>query len=733
MITRIDLPLSVPFDSGQTVVDNLNRVCFIFGPNGSGKTTISRLIANESAEASSKHLCWDENGAIKTYVYNRDFIDANFRHVDNVPGVFTMGKDSVEAQKTISDLTAKIEKEEKSAKSAQANLDQSKADRASLFGQLQEACWGVRRDLPESFKPALKGTGKKSTFYDKVINTLATLKEDEPVPDVQKLAQDAALVFDNKAAAVPQIPPIDFSDLLELEEATVLGKVIIGKEDIPIASLINELGNSDWVATGRRYIGKGTTCPFCQRPTITKDFRSQLEQFFDQTYADDIEALQQTLERYKSLTSESSSQIEDVLDSYKSFLNSGELRASLEEFKRITQQNLSTLASKEATPSLPVTLTSCSDTCKEIASLLEGAREKVSEHNRIVTNRTSLKKATTNSIWKYISLLAKPRMQPLQHQTETLAKRIKGLTSTIQKSEERIDGWKAGRETAEKSMTNVRATADTINDLLVRFGFTNFKLDVAEDKRSYRIIRENGDLVENTLSEGESSFLAFLYFYNLMSGSQTSTGVSEKRVVVIDDPITSMDADVLFVASSLVRRLAQQARSGEGPIDQLIVLTHNITFHREVTYIRAGEGDSQTSYYLIHKHVGHSSIERCTENPISSTYELLWRELYSADCKPLTAQNVARRIVETFFKLMGGLDIDQLVSGMTSPDREIARSFLSWANAGSHSAFDDETFVNTEATTDSYRRVLETIFELTGYPSHCHRMIQLAQQSQPNM
>lgn len=226
MITRIVLPLKVPFDSEQTVIDNLNRVCFIFGPNGSGKTTVSRLIANESTSAPSKYLRWDKSGAISTYVYNRDFIDLNFKHVDSVPGVFTMGKDSVEAQKTIDDLSAKIEKEERSAEAAQSHLDQSEADRESLTGQLQESCWEIKRNLPDSFKPALKGAGKKSAFYDRIIETLSTLKEDEPIPDAQKLVQNATLVFDNTIAAVPQISSIDFSDLLELEEASVLEKVI---------------------------------------------------------------------------------------------------------------------------------------------------------------------------------------------------------------------------------------------------------------------------------------------------------------------------------------------------------------------------------------------------------------------------------------------------------------------------------------------------------------------------
>lgn len=208
-----------------------------------------------------------------------------------------------------------------------------------------------------------------------------------------------------------------------------------------------------------------------------------------------------------------------------------------------------------------------------------------------------------------------------------------------------------------------------------------------------------------------------------MSGSLNNTGVNDRRVVVIDDPITSMDADVLFVVSSLVRKIAQEARDEKSMIEQLIVLTHNITFHREVTYVRSDEGDKQTSYYAIRKTDGHSTIEHCDNNPVSSAYEMLWKDFCRADCNTLTVQNISRRITETFFKLVGIPDMDKIIAEMESPDREIARSFMSWANAGSHSAFDDETFMNTNEVTDSYKKVLRLIFEKANYGSHYDEMV----------
>lgn len=39
MITQINLPLRVPFNKEQAVLDDMRRICFVFGPNGSGMSS----------------------------------------------------------------------------------------------------------------------------------------------------------------------------------------------------------------------------------------------------------------------------------------------------------------------------------------------------------------------------------------------------------------------------------------------------------------------------------------------------------------------------------------------------------------------------------------------------------------------------------------------------------------------------------------------------------------------
>src|SRR5690606_25779703 len=93
-----------------------------------------------------------------------------------------------------------------------------------------------------------------------------------------------------------------------------------------------------------------------------------------------------------------------------------------------------------------------------------------------------------------------------------------------------------------------------------------------------------------------------------------------------DDPVSSLDSDVLFIVSSLIRRVCQDIKAGSGHIKQVLILTHNIFFHKEVSFNAEKEGWNP-SYSVIKKHDTTSLIERHTKNPISTSYELLWSEI----------------------------------------------------------------------------------------------------------
>src|SRR5690606_20028844 len=172
--------------------------------------------------------------------------------------------------------------------------------------------------------------------------------------------------------------------------------------------------------------------------------------------------------------------------------------------------------------------------------------------------------------------------------------------------------------TLEKQTTSVQPTIDAINALLLSFGFQSFKLAPSQAGTSYKLIRRDGSDAKATLSEGEKTFLTFLYFYHLLKGSLSESGMTENRVVVFDDPVSSLDSEILFIVSSLIKGLFDEVRSGTGRIKQIFVMTHNVYFHKEITYNHKRYKNKKLedeTFWVVRKKDSHSRLEKHDTNP----------------------------------------------------------------------------------------------------------------------
>lgn len=124
------------------------------------------------------------------------------------------------------------------------------------------------------------------------------------------------------------------------------------------------------------------------------------------------------------------------------------------------------------------------------------------------------------------------------------------------------------------------------------------------------------------------------------------------RIVMFDDPVSSLDSDVLFIVSSLIKRILEEARKGEGRVKQVFVLTHNIYIHKEVSFDpdRRGGCKGYETFWIVRKQDDVSVLTPYDHNPIKTSYELLWAEVRSANRSNLPFQNTLRRILESYFK-----------------------------------------------------------------------------------
>lgn len=105
MIESLSISKTATYGTAPQVLDRLARFNFIFGTNGAGKTTITRVIASPENYPDCA-IAWKKGTRLEAMVYNRDFVDRNFNAAPRLKGIFTLGEqdiatlDAIAAKKT---------------------------------------------------------------------------------------------------------------------------------------------------------------------------------------------------------------------------------------------------------------------------------------------------------------------------------------------------------------------------------------------------------------------------------------------------------------------------------------------------------------------------------------------------------------------------------------------------------------------------------------------------------
>ena len=385
---------------------------------------------------------------------------------------------------------------------------------------------------------------------------------------------------------------------------------------------------------------------------------------------------------------------------------------------------------KRREPSNEVMLEDTKEFADAISDLLTQANTAIAGYNETIRDLSKSKRTLTSQVWRFIVEERRTDLTTYEASATKLGKMIEGLGATIaeKKGERaRLDVQLKGKEA---SITSVKPTVDEINRILASFGFTSFKLAVAGERQDmYRIVRLDGSDAAKTLSEGERSFITFLYFYHMLAGSTSGTGTTVEKVVVFDDPVSSLDSDVLFIVSALIRKVVSDVRAGKGSVRQAFVLTHNIYFHKEVSYDRdrpASGCRKDETFWVVRKRDNVSSLHHYVFNPVKTSYELLWEDVRDSERANLTIQNTLRRIVENYLVVLGGWRQDAIVALFAGRDAQVCASLFSWINDGSHSAHDDIYLAADDNAVQSYLRVFEQVFEKTGHIAHYRMMMRIS-------
>lgn len=742
MIKEINIAGVPPYSEGAQLQE-LKKVNFIFGMNGSGKTTISRYMRNPNApEYGDCSIHWEAN-QIKCEVYNRDYVAENFREA-GVPGIFTLGEGNIETKKKIATLAEEIKRLNEDSENLRRKLNGSDgvlglcAEKSSLEKKYTDKFWGIKQRFDDEKSPlvsALEGfRGSKEAFKRKLLSEWTSNKVESC--DRSELEKLGLQLYGDTVEKIPLLQIPDFDALAKLEADDILQKVIVGKEDVDVARLIRRLHNDNWVKQGLSYVNDcDGVCPFCQKP-LEKEFEAKIAEYFDASYLSSVQYVERMCDDYKRISEEQQAKIRSVLEGSREFVEHNALSEAYEQFKTIVKKNQERLVEKKSSPNLTVSLDSTKEVSRTIIRLFEKTNDEISQYNNRIDHIQEERAEWNRKVWRHILDLLSSDIKAFLSEEKELTDSIESTQSQIQSNAELIGKKTVEQQTLEQDLTSVVPTANGINKFLATYGFTGFSLKVNETDKTYQFVRADGSPAFDSLSEGERNFVTFLYFIHSLCGNAMNGGHADDKVVVIDDPVSSLDSDVLFLVSSIVRDLFKQIYAGEGLIKQLFVLSHNTFFYKEVSY-EQGISKKETSYWVITKRKNSSEIVNHRENPINSTYEMLWEEIRKANERPsdvsvVSLANTMRRIIEYYSRYFEDMNLNNLHKQFPDGERQVFKSLVSWAHAGSHSAFDDFSATPNLYSPEIVLSVFRDLFCRTGHLGHYDKMMKTTTEEKPN-
>jgi wobble nucleotide-excising tRNase len=216
MIENILIKNIASYDNAGTQLSDLKKINFIYGANGSGKTTISNLSSGQTnLEFRDCNIQWRHGQVLNSLVYNKKFRENNFG-TGKIEGVFTLGEatkeDMILIEEKQKDL--KVLKEEGlKKKETLEKQNKTKSDEETSF---KEDVWiKIYKKHEGEFKEAFQGSMQKESFKNKLLSEFRTNKSTLQAFD--DLKKKSKTIFGKAPESIGFINIIDFNKIITIE------------------------------------------------------------------------------------------------------------------------------------------------------------------------------------------------------------------------------------------------------------------------------------------------------------------------------------------------------------------------------------------------------------------------------------------------------------------------------------------------------------------------------------
>lgn len=675
---------------------DFGRYNVIYGWNGSGKTTLSSLLTHLQQRQALEEgiaeyffgdsrvlgLTADDPAVPKVRVFNREYVGrAVFETgAGQFPPVYYFGKDSADMQRLIAELEGQREQ-----------LREEQARQARLLKNATEARESFATEKAKEIRTLLTAAGGAYNNFNagpfKVeMQRLASAGQADP-----RLSDDerTALLRMKDSRPLPYHAPlaVRFPDLVQLRGKTeaLLRKTVVSTV---VQSLAEDPTVASWVGQGldlHRGDHATANCRFCDQQ-LPANRLAQLEAHFNDEFDHQVraidallaeiefaskfndsisppahEALYETLQpayqaALRSLRTQASS-LTGALTALKSALE----RKREQPFKSIELDSLLKQVVNSGTSGLGTFILGVLAVTAESAPFVassEGARA-LSALNDLIKAHNDTTAEHDAEVKSARDRLARDGMVgALDQWLEKCAALERATVAHDNARDAAADLDVQIRELEREVRQHVLPAEELTRDVASYLG--REELQFVPERNGYTVMR--GGYPATNLSDGERTAVAFLYFLKSLEGTDFNLA---DGIVVIDDPVSSLDANSIFSAFGFLKSRTLKAK-------QLFILTHNFSFFRQVRdwFDALNEAakrvrprpEQPARFFMLHatSHEGRRAAKLGPMDPFltkfESEYHYLFKRVYEASMQELGQgmeqhyglPNMARRLLESY-------------------------------------------------------------------------------------
>ncbi|WP_368649866.1 AAA family ATPase [Brucella intermedia] len=747
MLTQIEKIKNIGvFDNYIATADSVgfDRFNVIFGENGSGKTTLSRLLGSLqlgghsdfptlefTVETQQGTLTQGRKYARNVRVFNSDFVESNlgrfeapFRHI------LILGEENRAVAEEIRSEIATRDARQQRIREQSAEAEKLVTEKGKIFSKIAQT-------IGEATSGSVLRTYRKPDA-EKAFQKLGDVKSlQESELEIHRMTIRQEQMSEVGPLPVPEVGTGERISVLKAAyevSKRCLRLTSRSAQSAIITRLADNPSIATWVEDGL-FLHKShtsTNCEFCNQTLPTGRIKILANHFSieDQKLKGEIEderrwiaAIVETLDRFSwpdrlALYPELRSDYDVAMR---------QLRNEIESLKMRLRSTDDALAEKlmKRTESYEINVNS---DISDVETALLRVTDIVTRHDNKTKSFDIERNAAREAIEAHYLLTIREQLAEIEGKIEALR-----ISTELLKNGGQELADQRSLEDIEQSIINKQALisnehkgGEELTKHLRQFlGRTD--LTIENSAEGYILFRRGKPA--RRLSEGEKTAIAFLYF--LVQLKDRDFDLAE-GVVVIDDPISSLDSAAIYQAFSFLKNETQNAR-------QLFILTHNYEFLRLVLnwfQNMPSKLRKQCSYSMVlcsETENGRSArlapldkllIEHATE------YHYLFKVLHTfqSDGTILSCYhvpNTARKVLETFldFYLPSNKSLYQKLEDLKfDPHKKTA--IYKFANDLSHftgKGFDPALVTETQKNTAYLLEMIETVA-----PSHYNGLRALA-------